>query len=84
MNQAHDLHSEFPEYHDEIHALKLDNAHFNKLHDEYNELVHELKRIEQEIETPEDNYVESLKVKRLAVKDEIFTMLKGKKEAKTA
>ena len=31
----HDLHQEFPEYHDEIHDLKVKGGHFKKLFDEY-------------------------------------------------
>jgi len=49
-----------------------------KLFDQYDELNHQLRRIEQEIETPSDDFVESLKVKRLHLKDELYKMIKAK------
>lgn len=30
--ENHDLHAEFPEFHDKIHALKLSNGHFARLY----------------------------------------------------
>ena len=75
--EPHDLHHEFPEYHDQIHNLKMSNGHFQVLFKKYDELNHELKRIEQGIETPSDEVVEELKKERLLLKDQIFVMLKG-------
>jgi len=74
--EKHDLHSEFPEFHDEIRQLKMCNAHFARLFREYHELDHEVNRIEQGVETPSDEYVEQQKLKRLHLKDELFAMLK--------
>jgi uncharacterized protein YdcH (DUF465 family) len=74
--EHHDLVHELPEYRDKIHEMKLSNHHFAKLFDEYHEVDHEVRRIEQEIETPSDEYTEELKKKRLHLKDELFTMLK--------
>lgn len=73
--EKHDLHHEFPEYNDKIHDLKVSNAHFAKLFDEYHEVNNEILRIEQEIETPSDAYVEDLKKRRLHLKDELYRML---------
>ena len=80
FGEMHDLHQEFPEYHDEIHDLKVKGGHFKKLFDEYDELAHEMIRIQQQIETPSDDFVEELKVKRLRLKDELYAMLKAAKE----
>jgi uncharacterized protein YdcH (DUF465 family) len=74
--EPHDLHHEFPEYHDQIHTLKMSDAHFQRLFKEYDELDHQLKRIEQDIETPSDDVVEQLKKERLHLKDQIYVMLK--------
>jgi uncharacterized protein YdcH (DUF465 family) len=76
FGEHHDLVHELPEYRDKIHAMKTGNAHFAKLFDEYHEVDHEIRRIEQEIETPSDEYTEELKKKRLSLKDELFEMLK--------
>lgn len=73
--EPHDLHHEFPELGDKIHELKMSNAHFSKLFEEYDTIVKELHRIEEQIETPADDYVESLKKKRLKLKDDLYEML---------
>lgn len=76
FGEHHDLVHELPEYRDKIHEMKQNNTHFAKLFDEYHEVDHEVRRIEQEIETPSDEYTEELKKKRLSLKDELFGMLK--------
>lgn len=77
FGEQHDLHHEFPEYNDKIREMKMAGGHFRKLFDEYDELAHEMIRIQQEIETPSDDVVEALKVKRLHLKDELYSMLKA-------
>jgi uncharacterized protein YdcH (DUF465 family) len=77
FGEHHDLVHELPEYREKIHEMKLGNAHFAKLFDAYNEVEHEVRRIEQGIETPSDDYTEELKKKRLALKDELFQMLQA-------
>ncbi|MGM0594216.1 MAG: YdcH family protein [Pseudomonadota bacterium] len=76
FGEHHDLVHELPEYRDKIHEMKMNDAHFAKLFDEYHEVDHEVRRIEQEIETPSDEYTEELKKKRLNLKDQLFVMLK--------
>jgi len=76
FNEKHELAQEFPEHKEAIHALKSTDAHFAKLHDEYHAITRQIARIEQEIETVSDVLTESLKKQRLALKDEIFVMLK--------
>ena len=76
LGENHDLIHELPEFRDKIHELKVSNNHFAKLFDEYHEVDHEVRRIEQELETPSDDYTEELKKKRLHLKDSLFEMLK--------
>jgi len=78
FGELHDLCHEFPEYNDRIHELKIKSDHFRLLFDEYDELAHELVRIQQNIETPSDEVVEGLKLKRLNLKDKLYAMLKRK------
>jgi hypothetical protein len=66
---------EFPEHKERIHQLKMENAHFARLFKEYDDLDHELRRIQQEIETPSDEVVETFKKKRLHLKDELLAMI---------
>jgi len=75
IGEKHDLHHEFPEYEAQIRHLKMKNSHFARFFNEYDELSHELLRIQQGIETPADDYVEELKKKRLFLKDELYFMI---------
>jgi uncharacterized protein YdcH (DUF465 family) len=77
FGELHDLHSEFPEHKDKIHELKMQGGHFRRLFDEYDELAHEMIRIQQQIETPSDEVVEGLKLKRLHFKDDLLAMIKA-------
>ncbi|MBI5450785.1 MAG: DUF465 domain-containing protein [Gammaproteobacteria bacterium] len=76
--EKHDLVHEFPEYRERIHQLKSSNHHFARLFDEYHQVDHEIRRIEEEVETPSDSYTESVKAKRLKLKDELYAMLTAK------
>ena len=71
----HELADEFPNDHAVLHELKLHNAHFVTLSERYHEVNGEIHRIESEIETPSDEYTETLKKKRLALLDEISGMV---------
>lgn len=78
MSEAnHDLIHDFPEYKDRIHQLKQSDGHFTRLSGEYHELSKQLHRIEAQVETPSDDVVEELKVKRVRLKDELYQMLKA-------
>lgn len=71
----HPLISEFPEQQEAIHQLKLENAHFRRLMDEYEEIDKEIFRMEEGIENPEDSVLTEEKKKRLHLKDQIAAML---------
>lgn len=73
----HDFVHEFPQYRERIHALKTQDSHFAKLFTEYHDVDHEIHRIEQEVETPGDAYVENLKMRRVHLKDELFRLLQS-------
>ncbi len=75
--EHHDLVHEFPEYKDKIHEMKMNNHHFARLFDEYHEVNKEVVRMEQAIETVEDSVAEEMKLKRLHLKDELYSMLKA-------
>lgn len=75
--ENHDLHAEFPEFHDKIHALKLSNGHFARLFDEYHKVNKHVHRIEVNAELATDRELEDLKKERLALKDELYAMLKA-------
>ncbi|HPZ47288.1 MAG TPA: DUF465 domain-containing protein [Novosphingobium sp.] len=74
-NTPHELADEFPQDHALLHTLKVSNPHFVTLADRYHEVNGEIHRIEAEIETPSDEYTETLKKKRLALIDEIADII---------
>jgi uncharacterized protein YdcH (DUF465 family) len=74
--EKHDLKHEFPEYQDKIHDLKVSNAAFRKLFDEYHEVEHQIHRINMGSEIANDNFVHELKAKLLFMKDELYAYLK--------
>ncbi len=74
--EKHDLHHEFPEFEKEIRELKMTDAHFANLFQQYHELDHEVHRIEQGVENTSDEYLENQKKQRLLLKDQLFQLLK--------
>ena len=75
--EKHDLAHEFPEYRDQIHQLKMTNQHFSNLFEEYHDVDHEVRRIEMEIETTSDDYLQNRKKRRLFLKDELYAILRA-------
>jgi uncharacterized protein YdcH (DUF465 family) len=75
FGEHHDLLHEFPEYKDRIDELKSKDAEFARLCEEFDALDEELLKIQQEIETPSDIYVENLKKKRVHLKDQLYAKL---------
>lgn len=74
----HELHEEFPDQAEALHALKVGNPHFAKLADEYHVVNREIHRIETEVEPATDEHLEDLKKKRLSLKDQIAGMISGR------
>jgi len=74
--ERHDLHHEFPEFNDEIHHLKITDAHFSRLFKEYHQVDKEIHSIENGAENTSDEYLEGQKKQRLQLKDKLFVMLK--------
>lgn len=73
--EHHDLHHEFPELHDRIHDLKLSDAHFRRLFDEYHELTREIEKMEDEVTPVSTRTEEEAKLRRVHLKDELYRML---------
>ncbi len=71
----HELHDEFPQAHERIHALKIGNQHFARLAEHYHEVNRAIHRVESELEPTSDETLEQMKKQRLALKDEISGML---------
>ena len=74
--EHHPLTEEFPEYKDQIHTLKMSNAHFRRLAHEFEGIDKSIVRAEQGIETANDDYLSEIKKERLHLKDLIFQMIR--------
>ncbi len=75
LGEHHGLVQEFPEYKDKIHDLKTSNPEFAKLFEKYDNIDKEIYRIEMQIENTSDEYLENLKIRRVQLKDQLYTML---------
>lgn len=71
----HDIAHEFPEFLDKMRALKISDAHFAKLFNEYDEDNHEIKKYETGGAVISEDALEDLKKKRLNLKDQIYQRL---------
>jgi uncharacterized protein len=74
--ENHSLVHEFPEMRERIHRMKTTNNHFAMLFAEYDLVEHSVHRIESGAEVTSDIYLETLKKKRLSLKDELYNLLK--------
>ena len=74
---AHELAEEFPGDLEKLHELKLKNAHFVKLSDEYHVLNRQIHRIETGVEPTSDERQVVLRKRRMLLKDEIAAMIAG-------
>lgn len=77
MSENHqDIVHEFPEYQDKFRYLKMSDRHFVTLVDRFADLVKRIHRSEQRIDLLSDVEEERLKKERLALKEEIYEMLR--------
>jgi uncharacterized protein YdcH (DUF465 family) len=83
MTEHTDLAHEFPEMKDAIHLLKMNDAHFKKLFDQYEAVAKELHRAADGAGGISDEHAEALKKQRLALKDEMYQMLLAEAPAET-
>ena len=66
----------FPEYRDQIAQLRANDRHFTRLFDKHNELDQQIKNMESHIELGTPHEIEVLKKKKLALKDELYDILR--------
>lgn len=73
--ENHNLHHEFPQHKDRIHELKMNDRHFSRFFDEYHDVDREVRKIEEGAEAASDQRLETLKLRRLKLKDDLLAML---------
>ena len=66
----------FPEYRDLITQLKATDRHFLNVFDKHNELDQRIKNMESGIEPATNLDIEALKKEKLALKDELYQILR--------
>lgn len=74
-NTPHTLQEEFPGQLEKLHELKLSNAHFAKLLEQYDMVNAKVHRAETLVEPMEQLAETQLRKERAAIKDEIAQML---------
>lgn len=79
--EKHSLLKEFPDHHHTIRHLKMNNAHFEKLFDEYHEIDREVFKIERGDSPTTDTYLDQQKLKRVHLKDALFEMVQKEEAA---
>ena len=71
IHSSHALFEEFPDKGEQIRALVLSDPTFSHAVQQYDEVNLEILRIENEVETVSDEFLETLKKKRLLCLDKI-------------
>lgn len=74
--EKHDLHHEFPQFEEKIHDLKMNDNHFKKMFNEYEELNHKIHGVES-TGVFSDDELNTMRSRRLHLKDELYEMLKS-------
>ncbi|WP_024304486.1 YdcH family protein [Pseudogulbenkiania sp. MAI-1] len=73
----HPLAGEFPGFKDKIHELRQDGARFTRLFGDYEQVDKAVVRIENQLEAASDEELERLKKTRLALKDQLYSLIRG-------
>lgn len=75
--KPHELSDEFPDQIKLIRQLKGDNQHFSRLCEEYDVINHDIHLAETNVQPTDELTEHDMRKKRLALKDEIWQMLKS-------
>lgn len=80
QGEHHDLAHEFPQHKDDIHHLKMNNKHFDRLFGEYHDVTNMVENIEKNNSNVSDSHLKEMKLKRLALKDDLYKMILDNKD----
>lgn len=72
---SHELADDFPDHVEKIHDLRANNPHFAKLAEAYHEINRAIHRAETNVEPTDDFHEGEMRKKRMALKDEIWSLL---------
>lgn len=74
---SHELEQEFPDLKDTIRRLRAEDANFSHLCEQYRRIDADISRIEENEEPVSDFDLETMKKKRLLLKDELYAVLRS-------
>lgn len=77
--EHHDLAHDFPQLKEQIHNLKISDAHFRRLFEAYHELTRSVENMENEVTPVASHIEEEAKTRRVRLKDELYRMLQAVK-----
>ncbi|KCV81655.1 hypothetical protein ATO10_12102 [Actibacterium atlanticum] len=80
-NTPHELIEEFPDKVEIMRELKVSDAHFAKLFDQYHEVNRAIHRAETNVEPTEQLHEGELRKQRMALKDEIAQLISAAQTA---
>ena len=72
---SHSLYDDFPEYHERINQLKLENEEFAREATEYHKIDHSVRGLERRNVPTSDQHFVELKIRRAHLKDELYHKL---------
>lgn len=75
--QEHNLKEEFPEARAIIHDLKMTDAHFARLFEEYDRVNHAVYRAAERIDSVTEEHEKALRRESLRLKDELYGMIRA-------
>ena len=84
MDLHHPFVIEFPEHRETIRSLKLADAKFRQMFEEYHQLDDEICRIEEDVEFATDQQIDELKFKRAKLKDALYKTMQRHESAVVA
>ncbi|MFQ3190369.1 MAG: hypothetical protein ACI936_001500 [Paraglaciecola sp.] len=73
--EKHTLVNDFPSHQHTILRLKMNDNYFAKLFDEYHKLESEVHHIERNDKPVADEYLDTLKIRRVHLKDQLFNLM---------
>ncbi len=76
LGENHDIFHEFPEFKDRIEGLAEKNPDFCELMGEHDVLDKEIRDLEIANQPVADEYMEDLKKKRIALKDQLYDLIR--------
>jgi uncharacterized protein YdcH (DUF465 family) len=77
LGEPHDLLHEFPELEGKIEEMREANPDFAALMNDYDDLDARVRKLEELGIPVADETIEDLKKERLALKDRLYTLLRG-------